>query len=376
MVRYCKKCVMPDTRPRIVFDEEGVCNACRYAEKKKKIDWNKRKEQFKKILDGYRSKDPTKYDCVIPASGGKDSTCIAYVMKHEYEMNPLAVTFAPVMYTDPGFKNSENFRKMGIDHVIFYPNRDVLRKLCRKMLVNYGDPFIPWVTGIYSTPLRIAINFKIPLVIYAECGEAEYGGSTEKDEDFEIHEEDLKKFVRTGDAKDWKYPENWVNEDISLSDLNPYLFPNQEELDRAGVKPIYFAYFHPWHSYENYRFVKEKIGFNEVEGRIEGSYQNYSSIDDKMDGLYMHLMYLKFGFARATKDACKDIRDGRLTRDEAIELVRKYDGEFPRRDLKEILEFLDMTEEELWEVLEKFRNKKLFEKVNGKWRLKHPMWKR
>lgn len=373
-MRYCKRCVMPDTRPRIEFDEEGICNACRYAERKKEIDWGRREEQFKEILERYRSKDPYKYDCIIPASGGKDSTCIAYTMKHKYKMNPLAVTFAPVMYTNPGFKNTENFRKIGIDHVVFYADREVLRKLCRKMLINYGDPFIPWVTGVYSTPLRFAINFEIPLVIYAECGEAEYGGSTEKDEDYEIREEDLKKFVRTGDAKDWKYPENWTDEEVSLADLKPYLFPTQEELGRVGVKPIYFAYFHQWDGHENYRFIKEKIGFNEMSGRIEGSYQNYSSIDDKIDGLYMYLMHLKFGFARTTKDACKDIRGGRLTRDEAIGLVKKYDSEFPRQDLEEVLEFLQMDEENLWQTLERFRNKEIWEKVDGKWRIKNPIW--
>lgn len=373
-MRYCKECVMPDTRPRIEFDEEGICNACRYAKKKRKIDWDARKEIFKEILDKYRFKDPMKYDCVIPVSGGKDSTYIAYMMKNEYKMNPLAVTFASNMYTDVGFKNAENFKKIGIDHILFTPNREVLKKLSRKMFVEYGDPFIPWVTGVYSIPIRVAVNFKIPLVIYAESGEAEYGGSTEKDDDFEIRETDLRKFVRTGDAKDWKYPENWANEEISLSDLKPYIFPSQEELDSAGVKPIYFGYFHYWDDYENYKFVKEKIGFNEVEGRKEGTYTAYSSIDDKLDDVYMHLMYLKYGFARATKDACKDIRAGRLTRDEAIELVRKYDGELPYQYLRDVLNFLDMDEREFWRVMESFRNKEILEEVGDEWRLKNPIW--
>jgi N-acetyl sugar amidotransferase len=379
MVRYCKKCVMPNTRPRIEFDEEGVCNACRYAEMRSKIDWNKMKRKFEAICDKYRSKDG-KWDCVVPASGGKDSSLIAHKMKYDYDMHPLAVTFAPVLYTEAGAKNIEYMRKAGIDNLVLYPDRRVLSKLCRKMLVEFGDPFIPWVTGVYSFPLKVAINYKIPLVIYAEPGEAMYGGST-KVSDEEITEKTLKITIRTGDAKDWKQPENWMQlfpkGEITRKDLEPYIFPTQQELDDANIKAIYFAYYHPWGAYQNYQFVKKYIGFSELGKRMLGSYQNYSSIDDKIDGLYMYLMYLKFGFARCTKDACKDIREGRLSREEAIKLVKKYDGEFPytKKELKEILDFLGMKEEELWPALEKFRNREIFEKVNGEWRLKYPIWK-
>ncbi len=372
-MRYCKKCVVPDTRPRIEFDAEGVCNGCRYAEKKRKVDWGMRKQNFKQILDKYRTNDPMKYDCIIPVSGGKDSTYIAYMIRNEYKMNPLAVTFASNMYTGVGSRNIENFKRIGIDHILFTPNRDIFRRLSRKMFIEYGDPLIPWVTGIYSTPLRIAINFKIPLVIYAECGEAEYGGSTEKDEEYEIYETNLRKFVRTGDAKEWKYAEDWTDKDIPLSSLKPFIFPSQEELNSAGVRAIYFGYFHYWDDYMHYKFVKQKIGFNEIEGRIEGSYTNYSSMDDKLDDLYMYLMVLKLGFGRATKDACKDIRAGRLTRDEAINLVREYDAEFPSQYLKDILVYLGMNEKEFFQVLESFRNKEIWEKVDSKWRLKHPI---
>ena len=377
MVRYCKKCVMPDTRPRIVFDE-GICNACRYAETREKINWAEMNKKFEVICDKYRSKKGN-WDCIVPASGGKDSSFIAFKMKYEYNMHPLTVTFAPVLYSEVGFKNIENMRNAGIDNLILYPNRKVLSKLSKKMLVKFGDPFIPWVTGVYSFPLRTAINYKIPLVIYAEPGEAMYGGST-KISDEEVTEKTLRLTVRTGDAKDWKQPENWIElfseGEITKNDLEPYILPEQKELDEANVKAIYFAYYHPWGAYQNYQFVKKHIGFNTLGERMLGTYQNYSSIDDKIDGLYMYLMYLKFGFARCTKDACKDIREGRLTRDKAIELVRNYDGEFPYTDaeLKETLDFLQMGKKEVFQVLEKFRNREIFEKVNGKWKLKYPIW--
>ncbi|MEM2963779.1 MAG: N-acetyl sugar amidotransferase [Candidatus Anstonellales archaeon] len=377
-MRYCKKCVMPDTRPRIEFDSEGVCNACRYAEMRSKIDWSQMKKKFEAICDRYRSKDGS-WDCVVPASGGKDSMLIAYKLKYEYNMHPLAATFAPVLYTGAGWKNIENMRNAGIDNIVLYPDRKVLRKLCKKMLVEFGDPFIPWVTGVYSFPLRVAINYRIPLVVYAEPGEAMYGGSTKID-DKEITEETLRITIKTGSAKDWVFPENWdklfPEGEITKNDLAPYIYPTQKELDEVNVKAIYFAAYHPWGAYQNYQFVKTHVGFHTLGKRIRGSYQNYSSIDDKIDGLYMYLMYLKFGFARCTKDACKDIRDGRLSREEAIKLVKKYDGEFPytEKELKEILDFLQMSKKELFQVLEKFRNKDIFEKVNGKWKLKNPIW--
>jgi len=377
MVRHCKKCVMPDTRPRIVFDEEGVCNACRFAEMRKKVNWAEMKKKFEAICDKYRSREG-KWDCIIPASGGKDSSLIAYKMKYEYDMHPLTVTFAPVLYTDAGSKNIESMRRAGIDNLVMYPNRGVLSKLCRKMFIEFGDPFIPWVIGVYSFPLRVAINYRIPLVVYAEPGEAMYGGSTKVSKE-EVTEETLRATVKTGDAKDWKQPENWTElfpkGEITKNDLGPYLLPTQKELDGANVKAIYFAYYHPWGAYQNYQFVKKHIGFNTLGSRMLGTYQDYSSIDDKIDGLYMYLMYLKFGFARCTKDACKDVRDGRLARSKAVELVKKYDGEFPYTgaELKEILDFLQMDKKELFRVLEKFRNKELFEKVNGRWRLKHPI---
>ncbi len=271
-VKYCKKCVMPNTRPRATFDKEGVCNACRYREKLKKVDWKQREKEFRELLKKNKSKSPMGYDCVVPGSCGKDSTYVTYRLKHDYGLRPLAITVAPYLYTDVGRKNVENFQKIGVDHIVFNINQHVVKKLAKKMFINYGDPFIPWVNAIHALPARIAIAAKIPLVIMGEIGEAMYGGTTERDDTTEITPEHVKKFAVTGDAKDWKSPENWGDDEISRSDLLPYIFPSGEELKSAGVTVTNFGgYYHEWDGYENYKFVKEKIGFNEVEGRSEGT---------------------------------------------------------------------------------------------------------
>lgn len=374
-MRYCKKCVMPDTRPRATFDKEGVCNACRYREKLKKVDWKQRAKEFKELLDKHKSRSPMGYDCVVPGSCGKDSTYVTYRMKYDYGLRPLAVTVAPCIYTDVGRKNAENFRKIGIDHMVFNINQHVAKKLAKKMFLKYGDPFIPWVNAIHALPARVAINFKIPFVVMGEMGEAMYGGTTDRDDKPEITPENVEKFARTGDAKDWKSPKNWADDEISLRDLTPYIFPTKEELDSAGVKVINFGgYYHQWDGYENYKFIKGKIGFNLVEDRSEGTYTNYASMDDKIDATYLYFMPLKYGFGRATKDACEDIWAGRLTREEAIPLIKKYDTEFPWKYHRDVLEYLDMSQKEFMAVLESFRNKEIWEIKDGEWRLKHPIW--
>jgi N-acetyl sugar amidotransferase len=349
MMRRCTKCVMPDTRPRIEFDENGVCNACNYAMSKQHIHWRTRKKKFIFLLEKFKTDKG--YDCIVPCSGGKDSTYVAYQLKYEYGMHPLAVTVAPNMYTDAGKKNMENFQKVGIDHILFTLNKEVLRKLARKTFIEYGDPFIPWVTSIYSVPLQMAIKMGIRLVVYGECGEVELGGRTDID-GRELGETVLRETIKTGSADDFKTPENWGDDEITHRDIEPYIIPSKEEL--SDVTAIYYGFYHLWDDHFHYQFVKEKVGFFETEERKEGTYSNYSSIDDKLDDLYIHLAYRKFGFGRCTKDACKDIRAGIITREQALEYVKKYDAEPPMEYLVDVLDFLNMTGQEYYNVLDKF----------------------
>lgn len=367
-MKYCKKCIIPDTRPRITFDENGICSACQYAEQKKHIDWNSRGKEFDKLLDKYRSKNGG-YDCIVPCSGGKDSATIAYKMKYEFGMHPLLVTVPPCVYTDIGRKNLDDLIAKGFDHIMYTPNPEISRKLARKLFIKFGDHFIPWVQAVFAIPLKIAVNFNIPLVIYAEDGEAEYGGTYKKRKYIdEITEEDIRKFYLTGNN-----PKDWIDDEITEKDLEPYFLPSSKDLKRVGVKPIHFGYFMKWNPYENYLFAKENTGFQPREGRSWGTYTNYASLDDQTDEFHYYLAWIKFGFCRATSDACHEIRDGQMTREEGVKLAKKHDGNFPKAYLKTFLEYLDITEKEFWEVVEKFRNKDIWEKVNGEWKLKTPL---
>ncbi len=376
-MKHCTRCVTPDTRPRVVLDKEGVCNACRYAEKKKKgIDWKARKKEFEKMLDAVRSNNPLKYDCVVPGSGGKDSIYVAYRLKHEYKMNPLLVTYpvATEMYTDAGRKNFEIFRtKIGADHIMFTPNTTVDKKLLKKFFILYGDPYLPWSRAVHSIPIKIAMAFNIKLVIYGEPP-CEYGGP----EIGQMSVQSVNELAKTGSVKDVKLPENWPGlfEDgsVKLSDLKAYIYPTQEELDEADMKAVYFGFYHLWDPYQNYVFCKEKLGWHEHDYRFEGSWMNYHSLDDKMDTFYQYLMLLKFGISRAQKEAAPLIRMGHLTRKESVKKIKEVFYEFPYRYLRECMDWLEMSEEEFMGVLEKFRNKDIWERVNCEWKIKNPIW--
>jgi len=364
-MRYCKRCVVADTRPRITFDEEGVCNPCRHWERKEKvIDWEARKRELIEICDKYRSKDGS-YDCVVPVSGGKDSSYVAWKIKHEFGMHPLCVTFAGNEDTEIGMKNLKSFIDSGFDHILITPNRAVRRKFVRKTFIEFGDPFLPFIYGQDAGPIRIAVQYNIPLLFYGEDGEVEYGGSTETANRPDYDLEWLEKCGFSGQDI-----LKWVDDEISVADLQPYMLPPEEEMRRVGLILLHFSYFENWQPYQHYELAKEKCGFTPLEGRSEGTFTNFASLDDKHDGIHYYMMYPKFGICRATSDAAHEIREHRITREQGVELVKKYDGEFPKKYFKEFLEYVNMTEDEFWEVVEKFRNKDIWEKVGGEWKLK------
>ena len=377
-MQRCSRCVNLSTRPRIEF-VGGVCSACRYAEKRAKIfpeEWKKRSNEFMRICDKYRRYDGS-YDCIVPCSGGKDSSRVAYEMKYKYRMNPLAVTFAPVIATGEGQRNIEALRVAGIDNVVFHPNEKVMSRLCREMFLRFGDPFLPWVIGIYSFPLRLAKEMSIKLVVYAECGEVAYGGDS-KMSDKALDVGLMQKLASTG-SEGFKSPKDWVKFGFSKEDIYPFIVPD----DISGIDAVFFAYYHPWSVKFNKKFAEKYCGFKGMEGRMLGTYQGYSSIDDKIDGLYMYLMYCKFGFARCTKDCCKEIREGTLSRDEALSLIGRYDGEFPytKKGFKELLAYLNIIPFDFWAVVTNFINPIVWKRTNvNRWVnsegavLKLPLW--
>ena len=366
---YCKKCLMPNSRPRVVFDAEGVCNACRYAEEKwKNVNWDERKKEFLDLIGPYRSKNGY-WDCIVPWSGGKDSSSIAYKLKFEYGMNPLLVTFSPQLPNEVGNHNREALIQAGFDHLFFRPDQRVHRKLARRFFIERGHQKVAWDTGVNTIPVIVALKFQIPLIFFAEHGESEYGGKVLSKESNK-----LRNFTEVIEHQIGDDPRNWVDDDITIKDLQPYLYPDLGEIRKVGVKALYFAYFFKWSSYENYLYVKDKYDFRVCpSGRTEGTFTNFDSLDDKSDNLYYHMQYIKFGFGRAVRDASRMIQNKQLTRAEGLELAKKYDHEFPALYLKEMLEYLKLTEKEFYEIVDKHRNPEIWKKEGGEWKLRYPL---
>ncbi len=368
MVTYCGKCLMPDTRPRIVFDENGVCNACHTARAKNEIDWDARREEFLDYVGRFRPKDGP-YDCVVPWSGGKDSSAIAHKLKFEFGLNPLLVTMAPLIPDDTAQHNREEMIKLGFDHVMVRPNQAVSRRLSRRFFIERGDPKIHWNAGVNSVPVQMAVRYKIPLLFYAEHGESEYGGRVLSEEHRKIRD-----FTEVLEHQIGDDPYNWMDDEIEDRHLAPYLYPDLDAVEAVGVKALYFAYFFRWSMKENYDYIKDKIDFRlAANGRTDGTFTDFDSLDDKIDNLYYHMQFVKFGFGRAVRDACRMIQNGQMTREEGLELARKYDDEFPNAYHAEHLDYLAMTDAEFTDVIDKHRDPKIWENRGNQWALRHPV---
>jgi N-acetyl sugar amidotransferase len=378
-IKYCTKCVVSNQRPRIVFNEEGVCGACQYAHiKHRVIDWKQREEMLLELLAKYRSKDGS-YDCVVPGSGGKDSSYVSHQLKYKYGMHPLTVTWAPFMYTDVGWQNYVRFKDHGFDNLLCFPDGILHRKLARLAFELLGDAWEPFAYGQKAYAYHIATKFKIPLIFYGESGEIEYGGSFKNlDKPLEPIS-DWKEFYYKGSGLDELLNHGLEAGIISPQEIkeNKFMFyrpPSEAEMATVNPQMHWFSFYKKWVPQENYYYAVENTGMQaNFDGRSEGTYSKYASLDDKTDGYHFFLAYIKFGIARATSDAAHEIRDGHLTREEGIALVQRYDGEFPKKYYKEFLEYLGITDSEFWEVIDFYRtlSPHLWKKIDGQWQLTH-----
>jgi len=376
-VIFCKRCVVSNQRPRITIDKEGICSACRYHEEKQnKINWQKREEELIKLLDRYRSKDGS-FDVVVPSSGGKDSAYVAYMLKSRYRMHPLTVTWTPFMYTDIGWKNYQNFVAAGFDNLFCNPNGILHRKLARVAFELKGDAWEPFTFGQKAYAFHVALKFGIPLIFYGENGEVEYGGSTKnKDKPFESIK-DWEELYFKGAGVDALIQAGLKMGIFKSQEIEPQSFalyhpPSLKAIDKLGAQMHWFSYYHQWIPQENYYYAAKYTNFEaNPDGRSEGTYTKYSSLDDKTDGFHFYLSYIKFGLGRASRDAQMEIRSRHITREEGVALVRRYDGEFPQKYFKDFLKYLDISEKYFWQVIDRYRLPHLWEKVKGKWYLKH-----
>ncbi len=365
-VKFCKKCVISNQRPRIVFDEHGVCNACNYAaDKKKHINWEEREKELIELLNKYR-RDDGRFDVIVPSSGGKDSVFVAHQLKYKYGMNPLTVTWAPHIYTDIGWKNFQAQIHAGLPNVLGTPDGIVHRRLTKDCLIEMGEPFQPFIYGQVSFPLQIALGYDIPLVMDGENGEVEYGGdNTSNATSFNLEDE----------IKYWfsNFPiDFWLDRGYTKKELIYYFPPALEKILEAKINRQFFSYYHNWAPQENYYYASENTGFEaNPDGRSEGTYSKYASLDDKIDGFHFYLMYMKFGICRATSDAAHEIREGYLTREDAVRLVHKFDGEFPKKYYQEFLAYCNISDGEFHEICDRWRADHLWEKKDGVWKLKY-----
>ena len=390
VVYFCKRCVISNQRPMskvefkntentmqkgIYFDEDGICSACRYNElKEKKIDWVKREKDLCLLLDKYRKNDGG-YDVVVPSSGGKDSAFTAHVLKYKYGMHPLTVTWSPHIYTEIGWKNFQNCIHIGgFDNILFTPNGRLHRYLTQQAFLNLLHPFQPFIIGQKIIGPLMASKFDIPLIMYGESN-AEYGNDLE---DGFVPTMDSK-FFSSMDSKEiilgGKKVKDIIKEkDFVLNDFEPYLAPNIDVLESKKISVYHLGYYLKWDPQECYYYAQQNTGFEANSFRTEGTYSKYSSIDDKVDNYHYYTALIKFGIGRATYNAAQEIRNHKITREEGVALVRKFDTEFPKRYFKEFLEYIDITEEQFHITVDKFRPKHLWEKSNGEWKLKNVVY--
>lgn len=357
----CSTCLNMSTRPRISFDAQGRCNACVWAEQKKTIDWPARKAQLVELLDKNRRTDGG-FDCIVPVSGGKDGSYVAYNLKHKYGMNPLAVTVTPALALELGNQNLRSFIESGFDHIQISPNHDAMRALNRTGFVEMGFPYYGWLIAIQSAVVRLAVRLGINLIFYGEDGEVEYGGSTETAKR-PVYDVDYMRRVYLEGGQDKVLDRSGLN----ASALNFFKFPTQEELATTKLEIAHWSYFESWDPYRNYLVAKEHCGLREADSSNNGTFTNFAQNDQALYSLHTYLMYLKFGFGRATQDAGIEIRRGAMAREQALNLVRVYDNHYPEEFIPLYLEYYGMTAADFDAVLDRYANKELFEKIDGRW---------
>jgi N-acetyl sugar amidotransferase len=359
MIRFCCRCLYPETKPDLFIDERGVCSACIAFEKRKVVDWDERKRQFVELSNRYRSKDGSNYDCIVPVSGGKDST-YQVVRLLQHGLNPLCVTATTDALSDVGRRNLQNIARLGVDHIEVTLNPVVRRRLNRLALTEIGDISWPEHIAIFTIPVRIAVQLRIPLLIWGENSQNEYGGPAAAQENNVLNRRWLEEF---GGLLGLRVTDVVGIDGIEKKHLVQYSYPTDDELRSVGVTGLFLGHYFPWDGYQN-ALIAQGYGFETFPHLVEGSLANYENLDNFQTGIHDYFKYLKFGFGRASDIANNHIRRGRLSRHDAVALVKRHDGKFPwtylGRPIEEILREIDMTVDEFHAVCDRFTNRSLF----------------
>ena len=358
-MKFCTNCVMPETKPDLSFNEKGVCAACQAYANRKTVDWDQRNKELIALLEKYRKRDGSNWDCVVPVSGGKDSTFqVLRVM--QLGLNPLCVTSSTCDLADLGRYNIENLKKLGVDYIEFSPNKKVRAKLNRIGLNEVGDISWPEHVGMFTIPVRAAVQYNVPLIIWGENSQNEYGGPAAAAQNNILNRRWLEEF---GGMLGLRVTDMIGQDGIEARHLIPYSYPTDEDLRRVGVTGLFLGHYLPWDGYSN-ALIAQAHGLKTFDKTVEGSVVNYENLDNNQTGIHDYFKFLKFGFGRATDLTCVHLRRGRISRQDAIDMVRMHDGKFPwtylDKPIEDILAPLDMTIDEFVKICDRFTNRKIF----------------
>ncbi len=386
-VKFCKECVISNQRPAsypefkhkrnrdgakyMNFDSDNICDACNHAKQKNLIDWKKREEELLVLLDKYRRSDGY-YDCLVPGSGGKDSAYQSHILKYKYGMNPLTVTWSPILYTDYGYENWKNWIEEGnFDNILIKPSGRVMKKLTKLSIENLLHPFQTFFYGQKNLIPKIAEKYNIPLVFYGE-NEAEYGNPIAENST-SLRDRSYWALNNLDDMYlgGLSLKELQDKHELSKKELYNFIPALNNEFNDFDIQIHYLGYYLKWTPQEAYYYAVENTSFKARPFRTQATYSKYNSIDDKIDDLHYYTTRIKFGIGRATYDASQEIRNKHITREEGQLLVKKFESEFPNKYFDEIMNYLDMDKQYFFELCDKFRPDHLWKKVNGDWKLRH-----
>ncbi len=360
-IKWCKKCVLPNTRPNLFIDESGICNACKNHSSKSIINWESRQEEFSKICE-YAKNNSKGYDCLIPVSGGKDSTwqtakCV------EMGLRPLALTWRPPGRTSIGQRNLDNLISLGVDHIDYTIDKRVEAKFMLKSFKKFGSTALPMHLALFNIPLSLATKFNIPLIIWGENSAFEYGNKDKDDIGFTLDSDWVKTYGVTHGTTAF----DWIDHDLSEKELIPYFGPSEKEINEFKVKAIFMGSYFSWDP-EMTKNLAIKNGFEvATQGARTGLY-DFADIDDEFISIHHWIKWYKFGFTRLFDNLSLEIRNGRISRDDALKKIIEIGDQTPRSDIKSFCKFASISEETLYGLAEDFRNKSIWKKKkDGTW---------
>ena len=375
-MRYCKKCFYPENaKPTIIFDEEGVCSGCNYNDSRKHddVDWDERREMFDEIVAEAKEMARERgnaHDCIVPVSGGKDSHYQVWLLKEKYGMNPLLVSFNHGFNTPAGLRNLNNLiEKSGCDAIVYTAGKDSVRKIARYMVEKVGDITWHYHAGIRTLPFKVAVEKNIPLIVWGEHGFAELTGIVSLKDFVEFTKWNRKEH----DMRGIEAEELIGHNGITRADIEPYIYPSDDEIERTEVRGIYVSNFFKWDAEAHAKMMRREWDFGYISYKRDRTFSMYSKIEDHANDVHDYMKYLKFGYGRATDDASMEIRHGRITREEGLALIRHYDSTEPRT-LGFYCDFLGITKSEFYSLIEPMRDLNIWQKTDGEWFVKDAVW--